>query len=124
MALTNVELSALLLVHGKSMSSEFKVTSMQGFQKRSGFLRRSFKEKLVIQGGDIVGLSFNIPRYGYILNHGVKSQTVKRKDKSYTTKGFSGNAFIGKVLDNHAEKISDTVSKLYGKRVESAIRFR
>jgi hypothetical protein len=124
MALNNIEISAILLAHGKTMSTEFKVSSMQGFNKRTGLLRRSFKEKLVIQSGEVVGLSFNLPRYGYILNHGVKSQTVKRKDKSYTTKGFSGTGYIGKVIDNHSEKISAAVASIYGKRIENVIRFK
>lgn len=123
MAIDNIQMSALLLAHGRSMSADFKVSSMQGFQRKSGKLGRSFKEKLVIQNGDVVGLSFQLPRYGYILNHGVKSQSVQGKNGSYSTKGFEGTKYIQKVLDAHMGKISDKVAELTGKQVAERIRF-
>ena len=119
----DAELAAMLLAHGRQMAGEFRTTSMQGFNRRTGTLGRAFKENLVIQNGDVVGISFKLPRYGYILNHGVKSQSVKGKSGSYTTKGFEGTKYIHQVLDGHMGAIADKVAQLTGKQVEEKIRF-
>lgn len=122
MAASDLELAAMLLAHGRQMAGELRTTSMQGFNRRTGTLGRAFKENLVIQNGDVVGISFKLPRYGYILNHGVKSQTVQGKSGSYTTKGFEGTKYMQKVLDGHVGAIADKAAEITGKQLELKIR--
>lgn len=114
---------AVLLAHGYLMRADFQATVGSTHGIRTGKLSRAFKEKVMSRGGDIEGLSFLLPRYGYILNHGVKSQSVKRESGSYSTKGFKGSGYINNVLDRHAGKIADDVAAIYGKEVAERIRF-
>lgn len=123
--MNDIQLNAILLSQGRAIRSDLRAGYRDGFNVRSGKLQRSFKEKIFkTREGDTIGLSFELPRYGYILNHGVKSKSVKSKTgMSYTTKGFSGTGYIGKAIDPHIDKISEAVSALYGSKVDAAVRF-
>jgi hypothetical protein len=121
--MTEVEYRAALLGLGALMRPDFQTSALSGFKNRSGIIRKSFASNVITQSGDAVGLSFKAPRYAYILNHGVKSQSVKGRTSVYTTKGFSGNKFVSVVLDKHADKIASISEKFYGDQVESRIRF-
>lgn len=119
----NVRLGSLLLRHGNIMSASLKAESSSRFQSRSGKLSSSFQPKVVMQGGDVTGISFNTFRYAYILNHGVKSQSVKGKLRSYQTRGFTGDQFIERVRDKFQGKIAQDISEMYGKQVVENFRF-
>lgn len=121
--MSDLAMNAILKAHGYIMSADFKMTAASAHGVRTGKLSKSFKEKLVIKNGDTIGLSFIIPRYGYILHHGVKAQGVKSERGSYQTKGFKGSGFINNVLDRHTGKIADDVVAVYGKEVAEKIRF-
>jgi hypothetical protein len=121
--MSDVALNAILRAHGYIMSADFKTTAASAHGVRTGKLAKSFKEKLVIKGGDTIGLSFIVPRYGYILHHGVKAQGIKTASSSYETKGFKGSGFINNVLDRHTGKIADDIAAVYGKDVAEKIRF-
>lgn len=121
--MNNAVLKATLLAHGYFISADLKASANSSHPSRSGKLGRSFKEKVFSINGDVLGLSFTMPRYGYILNHGVAAQTVKRKETQYQTAGFKGSSFIVEVLDRHTGKIADDITALYGKQVAEQIRF-
>jgi hypothetical protein len=106
------------------MRAELRAAVVSEFTVRTGKLASSFKERVVMQNGDPAGVSFELPRYGYILHHGVKAGTVvKRKTGQYTTKGIRKSGFITDVLDRHVDDIGDAVVKHYGNEVEKRIRF-
>lgn len=107
-----------------TMRGELKAAVVSEFTVRTGKLASSFRERVVMQGGDPVGVSFELPRYGYILHHGVKAGTVvKRKTGQYTTKGIPKSGYITSVLDKHVDDIGDEAVKHYGNEVEKRIRF-
>lgn len=116
-------LKAVLLAHGYLMRADFQTEARGSHGVRTGKLSRSFKERVMTKGGDVEGLSFLLPRYGYILHHGVASGSVKRGSGSYETKGFKGSEYITRVLDRHTGKIADDVAAIYGKDVAEKIRF-
>lgn len=121
--MSDMALNAILRAHGYIMAADFRTVAGSTHGVRTGKLSRSFKEKLVVKSGDTIGLSFQMPRYGYILHHGVKAQGVKSTRGNYETKGFKGSGFINDVLDRHTGKIADDVAAVYGKDVAEKIRF-
>lgn len=123
--MNDIQLNALLLAQGRSIRSDLRAGYRDGFNVRTGKLNRSFKEQIFkSRDGDTIGLSFQLPRYGYILNHGVKSKSVMSKTgKSYRTKGFEGTGYIAKAVAGHVDKIAEAVSDMYGSKVSAVIRF-
>lgn len=138
--MNDVELAAALKLHSEIIKGDFRGTTSALFRsdRSTGKLSSSFDAQLIRRNADIIGVSFNLPRYGYILHHGIKSKTIKQKEHSvtnkfgttfnnkgrtYTTKGTRKTDYINQVLDRHIGTIADTVAKYTADKCEAVIRF-
>lgn len=136
----DLELYAALKLHAEIIRTDFRATVSSRFnsERSTGKLGSSFEARVIRQGSDVVGVSFSLPRYGYILHHGIKSKTVKQKDHSvtnkkgtkferkgrtYTTKGTPNTNYLNDVLDRHIGAIADVVAKNAADKIEAVIRF-
>lgn len=96
-----------------------------GLQRQSGRLFRGFTHKVRKNNLEVWGVSFTLPRYGYIQNAGIEPGTIIQTPKSssaYRHPGLRARGFIGTALDQHVDDMFREITARVGDGVLGSIR--
>lgn len=85
------------------------VTS-SGLNRVSGKLQSGFQERVMKDGIEVWAVKFRMPKYGFILNNGMKAQSVSRNGKTYQHPGFPERNFIAAPLERGKIMLSEKLS--------------
>lgn len=97
-----------------------------GLKRRSGKLFGGFKHKVRKNSLEVWGLSFSLPRYGYIQNAGIqagKRIALPGGNGSYSHPGTPGRGFIQSAMDPLVDQMFDEIQERTGDAVVRQIRF-
>lgn len=108
----------------REVQSDFRRTSRSEFDKGSGKLARGFRPTKKYIGGDLNSIHWSMPRYGYILHHGVEKGTQATGLRSFTfQKGIRSSGFISDVMERHFNEISDIFTEATADHIVKLFKF-
>lgn len=112
--------------HAPGISDALRSEVSSSTERRTGKLGRGFKHKIRRDSfGSPYGVSFSLPRYGYILHHGVKAGEITdpSRNRVYHTSGIEARGFLDRALSGKIDALADDLAKASGDHVTGIIRY-
>lgn len=100
-------------------------TRNSGLKRRDGKLARGFRHRIRKSNLEVWGISFQLPRYGYIQNAGISPGRQIKNPKtgtSYIHPGRTGKGFIQTALDRHVDDMFKEITEKVGADVVASLR--
>jgi hypothetical protein len=109
----------------REVQKDFRATVKVEFDKNTGKLGRSFNPTVRKIGGEINSIHWEMPRYGWILHHGIeRGTTSNRSKKSWVyKKGIRQSGFVNDVIQRHYGDIANMISNKVANAVVDVMRF-
>lgn len=107
------------------VQKDFQATVKSEFDRGTGKLGRSFQPKINKVADEITSISWQMPRYGWILHHGIsRGEQAQGSIRSFTyQKGLRSSGFVNTVMDVHYKEIADHVSDKIAYHVADIMRY-